>query len=104
MSLETLPDVLIDSSQYPTDAFLDWLKEERDPNVALHQAAEYFRDCGYGRAWIDNGLLNLATGGWSGCEDVIGALADNLFVWAVAWQQSHRGGKHVFDYSGPEVV
>lgn len=43
-------------------------------------------------------FLRLATGGWSGNEDIVMALKTNL--WALQqWQLSARGGLHVFKYS-----
>lgn len=39
--------------------------------------------------------LILSTGGWSGNEDIIEALADSMF-WTLFWRQSSRGGHYVF--------
>jgi len=36
------------------------------------------------------------TGGWSGNEDVIGALKNNLLFWPMFWQKSTRGGHYFF--------
>lgn len=40
--------------------------------------------------------LRLATAGWSGNEDIIAALMDNLMFRMLCWQSSHRGGLHIF--------
>lgn len=106
MSLETLPDTTIDHNGYPTDAFLEWLKSEDNADIALREAADYFTDCGFGRVWCDPDgvLIRFATGGWSGCEDVIDALSQNLRVWGERWQQHHRGGLWVFEAGGVEVM
>ena len=37
-----------------------------------------------------------ATGGWSGNEDLIAALAGNPMFWALCWRASVRGGYHEF--------
>lgn len=50
----------------------------------------------YGRCDYDKGKLILATGGWSGCEDVISALQDNIVFWGACWKQSNRGGLYKF--------
>lgn len=51
----------------------------------------------YGRYEYDKGKLMLATGGWSGCEDVMSALHNNVFMfWSVCWHQSDRGGLYKF--------
>jgi hypothetical protein len=47
-------------------------------------------------ATMEGGMLRLATGGWSGNEDIIGALHDNLMFWMLCWQSSERGGLHWF--------
>ena len=39
----------------------------------------------------------LSTGGWSGNEDLIGALQENSMFWACYWQESKRGGHYVFE-------
>ena len=44
----------------------------------------------------DRLYLRLATGGWSGCEDVISALEKNM--WArMNWRMSARGGLHIYE-------
>lgn len=50
-------------------------------------------DCGF-RKFDD--LYELATGGWSGNEEVIDALHHNPMFNALCWQSSHRGGLHVY--------
>lgn len=39
----------------------------------------------------------VSTGGWSGHEDMMGALHDNHMVWAFAFLSERRGGHYVFD-------
>ena len=48
--------------------------------------------------------IELATGGWSGNEEVISALHDNeWFLWSMFWQKSERGGLHVFQFKLKKV-
>lgn len=47
-------------------------------------------------AWEAGGMIALATGGWSGNEDIIAALQENQMFWILCWQSSHRGGMHWF--------
>lgn len=75
----------MDRHGYPSDLFLAWLKIERDPVLALQEAAEYCIECSWGDAAIEDGYLKILTGGWSGCEDVIGTLLDNPAVKSV-WE------------------
>lgn len=42
----------------------------------------------------EGGMWRLATGGWSGNEDIICALRSNHMFWMFCWQSSHRGGLH----------
>lgn len=39
----------------------------------------------------------VSTGGWSGNEDLIGALQDHWAFWTLAWVSSKRGGHYVFE-------
>lgn len=50
----------------------------------------------YGNYEHNKGTFILATGGWSGCEEVIGALLDNVVFWTTCWEQSKRGGWYKF--------
>jgi hypothetical protein len=36
------------------------------------------------------------TGGWSDNEEILEALKQQRLAWALTWQRSERGGKHVF--------
>ena len=93
------PNESVDANGYPTDEFIAWLKSEKDARLAVEAAADYFNECGYGKATIKEGDLYLATGGWSGCEDVINALHENFYAMQ-RWESHHRGGLWVFDGEG----
>ena len=43
----------------------------------------------------------LSTGGWSGNEDLWGALMGNLMFVALCWQSSRRGGHHIIQIPAP---
>lgn len=66
---------------------------------AFELAEAYFNQCGYGRAWRtqseEGEELRFATGGWSGCEEVISTMEQNHAL-MYAWESSHRGGLYVF--------
>ena len=84
----------IDRVGYPTDASVEALAHCVNPREALDAVAEYLTDCGYGRATVADGVYEFATGGWSGCEEVIGRISP--LVRALTWESSHRGGLHIF--------
>jgi len=42
----------------------------------------------------EGGMYRLATGGWSGNEDIIAAINENHIVYLMCWQRSERGGLH----------
>jgi hypothetical protein len=55
-----------------------------------------YGDSGYFELKGKNVLkLRLSTAGWSGNEDRINALSDNIF-WMMFWEKSLRGGHHYF--------
>ena len=88
----------IDEHGYPTVESLEVVREWDGPMHELPEffqaLADYFNDCHYGRAWKRRGFWFFATGGWSGCEDVIGAIP--AIVDCLAWESSKRGGLHVY--------
>ncbi len=87
----------LDSDGYPTEAFLKLVKEwphEAGYKALLEGAQEVWRYPRYfvliGKTW------SISTGGWSGNEDIIGALQGNHMFWMLCWQSSKRGGHYTF--------
>jgi len=88
------------SDQSPTKETLEAIKEWKPPFDGLEEfLTEAFR--GYGRVWRQGGFLKIATGGWSGNEEMISALQDNAVFWALYWESSHRGGLFQFKIIPP---
>lgn len=50
----------------------------------------------HGKISYINGTLKLSTGGWSGCEEIITALSNNIPFWSLYWFSSERGGHYIF--------
>lgn len=82
-----------DADGYPTDetelAIKTW--DYRDVNGWLKYIREAWNQH-YGRIWEENGMLKMATGGWSGNESIASAMRENRVLWALLWESSHRGG------------
>jgi hypothetical protein len=58
--------------------------------------AEWSTEWPYGDADRGKRLFVLATGGWSGNEDMIRAMQGNIMFWTLSWYSSHRGGRYEF--------
>ena len=87
--------------EYPTDDELETVSKW--PIATRKDVAELldyiksiwkYADCGYFSA--KGNTYKLSTGGWSGNEDIVGAMRMNLIFWALCWYSSKRGGHYVF--------
>jgi len=45
---------------------------------------------------LPDNKYRLATGGWSGNEDIISSMRKNTMFWMLFWESSNRSGGHVF--------
>ena len=105
----TLPTTLeLDEYGYPPD---EWLASIRDARPTMAEAAQWMRETlpdlvdtvGYGRVTVEffpqaehsAHELRIATGGWSGMEDLMSAVMSNIAL-VYYWQSTHRGGLYVF--------
>lgn len=90
---------------YPSESILDEIKSW-SPNGFKLQCEElkslFFE---YGRVdtnvfddFNEGHLLQIfvCTNGWSGNEEVIGALRENRLWWSMNWETSHKGGGYIF--------
>lgn len=107
--MTTLPTSLeLDQYGYPPE---EWLASIRDARPTMAEAAQWMRETlpdlvanvGYGRVTMDFfpqaqhsvHELRIATGGWSGMEDLMSAVMGNIAL-VYYWQSTHRGGLYVF--------
>jgi hypothetical protein len=95
----------LDKDGYPTKELLHTIEKwdvlkNKDPKglIRLIEDNWQFADIGYfhfkdkGKKW----KLELHTCGWSGNEDIAGALHQSNF-WFCFWQKSERGGHFYFE-------
>jgi len=81
------PEVLMDIMEWTARAGHHELMQEIVPLFEQYGRCEY-RD-------ID-GVWEVVTGGWSGCEQVIQCLQENTMFWVMCWRLSKRGGYYEF--------
>jgi hypothetical protein len=88
---------------YPSEAELERVREwpiitPLDMAGLLAYVGARWRDAARGgwRVAGDPPVYRLATGGWSGNEELIGALQENRLFWVTCWWSSHRGGAYEF--------
>lgn len=87
----------MDEHGYPDEGELDSIKKWpfNDFEGLIQYVSERWKYPEFG--WKQTGRrYRLATGGWSGNEDLINAMNCNLIFWSQCWQSSHRGGLHIF--------
>ena len=78
-------------------AALDFVKaiwhwsEAATHDLSAHEAAIL-------RANPGERYLRLATGGWSGNEELVAALQANVMLHMLAWRLSAHGGLHIYQY------
>lgn len=91
---------LHDQDGYPTDTALEMIKSW-DVFKHKEEFIQFLYDIWHWDNMIEStgDSLKLHTGGWSGNEDVIGALQENTMFWMFAWEWSKRGGHYKFDLS-----
>ena len=85
-----------DRNGYPTESTLERIKkwdfEDWSGLIDFITSTWHWPDY----AIMGRKYLELHTGGWSGNEDVICALQDNLMIWGLYWHSSERGGHYKF--------
>lgn len=99
--------MLMDADGYPDEQELKKIKEWEGPFLDL---MEYIRprwayaQAGYWRAYHKDGgvTFRCSTAGWSGNEDIVGALQENYVFWGICWRGSRRGGHYEFSVPIPK--
>ena len=91
----------MDNDGYPTTEEIDEIQNWKGTMKGL---ADLLCELWHYPDWIHirkrkgKTVLTMATGGWSGNEELVYALEGTMF-WAVGWLKSERGGYYEFDIS-----
>ena len=95
-------------ADYPTDDDLQRVKDW--PIPCTTESAQAWFDFIKSVWWMpdwgwsqDGEVLSISTGGWSGNEDIIGAMMDNFIYWSLCWETSRRGGHYTFKLPSKQV-
>jgi len=99
-----MPLITLDPDGYPTDGALERVKEWSAMDLEglfdfmriLWKHPEHFTG---GEA----GVYEISTGGWSGNEDVLAALAENAVAWTMTFAAMRRGGHYIFVMPATQV-
>lgn len=96
---------------YPTEEALRAIKEwdrfddQRGWFALIKASGNYWPDDSWGWSERDEEdeivhdfvhVYEISTGGWSGNEEILGAMRANNLMWTLTWQISRRGGHYTF--------
>lgn len=84
-------------SDYPNEEDLETIRTWKGSHKALMEFIEgiwWAADWGFSEG--DDNKYYLSTGGWSGNEEIIGAMIENYVFWGICWDLSRKGGHHEF--------
>lgn len=85
-------------SEQELDAIREWRREDFRGLLGFVRD-RWWPDRDYG--WQEDGRrYAIATGGWSGNEELVAALKQNTMFWMLCWQMSRRGGYYEFEVPG----
>jgi len=94
-----MSEPMLEDDGYPSEAELERIAGWDPHDVAgwLDYVRERWR-------WAEDGYWNqgpatlaMSTGGWSGNEDLVGAMQRNVPLWMILWESSRRGGHYQLD-------
>ena len=86
------------SDEYPSDADLNYIRNYKfEKNHSFKPLLNLVQKLWHWSAFITWHIydVEMDTGGWSGNEDIIGALEGTDF-WLICWKESRRDGHYKF--------
>lgn len=96
----------LDHYGYPSEEVLSAIRSwPMNDGPAMHGKCmlERIREIWHNADWgfdNDESEYRLSTGGWSGNEDIISAMAANVVFWGTWFHSMRRGGHYVFRLEG----
>jgi hypothetical protein len=101
------PDILLDDEGYPTEEYLQFIRDYTHETMNIIDFVNvlsdgwYFGDWGFnlGRKYKGTRKLQLHTGGWSGNEKIINAILSNIYLThcEMKYIKWHVGGHYYFE-------
>jgi hypothetical protein len=91
---------VIDIDGYPTDETVEFLenwKNFKDAKEAMEFALKALKKLCYATVKQENNYIYIATGGWSGCEDIIRAMKKNFYCSNLLIASLSGGGYYYAD-------
>ena len=87
-----------DNDGYPTNEELMKVRNWDVVNTSLNKYMEYIKSIWQYPEYIrlDSYKWHVSTCGWSGNEEIMGAMKENTMFWMLYWEQSRRGGHYIF--------
>ena len=106
---------MLDEHGYPTEEALEKIKEWPDDDMpglmAFVKELWWMPDWGWREEITTSDILDkpiirysISTGGWSGNEEIVGAMRSNQIFWMLNWYSSRVGGHFVFEVKRHEVA
>ena len=107
IELSEYEEELLDEEGYPTEESLEKIKKwEIKSDDDFEKLMDFIKKLWYYPDFLKknkNKEYTLITGGWSGNEDIIGAMKNNIILHITYWKSSERGGKHIYQSLSQEI-
>lgn len=87
----------LDCDGYPTEETIEEILAWRgNPSEIFQLVSEMYPSYGRMELRVVDNIWEVVTGGWSGCEEIVGAFKSNIYI-GHTWVMSRRGGYHEFE-------
>ena len=91
---------VIDIDGYPTEETVEFLskhKNFKNAKEAMDFALKALEKMCYATVKRENNYIYIATGGWSGCEDIVRAMKSNVYLAFLKIVSTNGGGHYYAD-------